>query len=158
MTFYASDRLKKRHLTAAIGWDAFGRMVLKLLEILYGSYMQTSENPKTEREMIRILYFSTARPSVSYADVEEIVAKSKAANEARGITGALAFNGRNFCQVLEGEKAEVNALLETIQNDERHGGFKVIDEKEITQRHFPDWSMQLVDDLDFSAVINAMRA
>lgn len=108
--------------------------------------------------MIRVLYFSTSRPSVSNAVVEQIVLKSQKSNQARGITGALAYNGRNFCQVLEGEETAVRDLLEIIRQDERHGGFKVIDEKPITTRYFSDWSMHLVDDLDFTKVINAMRA
>jgi len=50
----------------------------------------------------------------------------------------------------------VRALLDTISKDPRHAGFKLLDEKPITTRHFADWSMHLVEGLDFSVVINAM--
>lgn len=108
--------------------------------------------------MIRILYFSTAETHVGNADVADIVETSAKKNKAQEITGALAFNGRNFCQVLEGEAKAVRALIETIRKDTRHSGFKVIDEKSVEARHFPDWSMHRVSDLDFSDLVNAMRA
>ena len=108
--------------------------------------------------MIRTLYFSTAHSSVNRKTVSEIVKVAIEMNSKHNITGALAFNGRNFVQVLEGEEADVRQLLRNIRSDERHSGFKILDEKQITARHFPDWSMQEVDELDFSAVINAMQA
>lgn len=108
--------------------------------------------------MIRILYFSTARADISRAEVTRIVEEAREANKRRGITGALAYNGRNFCQVLEGPEQEVRDLVAKISLDERHSGFKIIDEKPVSEQFFSDWSMQMVNDLDFSQVINAMAA
>lgn len=95
---------------------------------------------------------------MSRDDVSSIVTHAAAKNSRLGITGSLAYNGRNFCQLLEGEQAPVMSLIETIQADPRHAGFKIIDQKEVETRAFPDWSMQLVDQLNFSTVINAMNA
>ncbi len=108
--------------------------------------------------MIRVLYFSTARANVATQDVDDIVAHAAEKNAALGITGALAFNGRNFCQLLEGEAEKVKSLISLIEKDDRHSGFKILDEKEVDQAYFPEWSMQRVRDLDFSVVINAMNA
>lgn len=108
--------------------------------------------------MIRILYFSTARPAVDSAEVDRIVAHAAAKNARLGITGALAYNGRNFCQLLEGEEQVIMDLLKVIEADPRHAGFKVLDQKEIEARHFSDWTMERVSELDFSTVINAMHA
>lgn len=108
--------------------------------------------------MIRLLYFSTAHSSVNKNVVDSIVETASAMNARHDITGALAFNGRNFAQVLEGKEADVRQLVRNIRNDERHSGFKVIDEKQITERHFTGWSMLKVDELDFSVLINAMQA
>lgn len=108
--------------------------------------------------MIRILYFSTARADLSSAEVDEIVSHAALKNKANGITGALAYNGRNFCQLLEGDEAPVMALITAIEADPRHSGFKILDRKEIGSAHFAEWSMQRVRDLDFSVVINAMNA
>lgn len=107
--------------------------------------------------MLRLLYFSTAQADLTAQDVDDIVAHSAQWNLENGITGALAYNGRNFCQLLEGEEAAVRALVKVIEADSRHSGFKVIDEKPIEARFFPDWSMHRVSDLDFSVVINAMQ-
>ncbi len=108
--------------------------------------------------MIRILYFSTAHADLGDDGVEAIVAQSQKANADRGVTGALAYNGRNFCQVLEGEEPVVRKLIKTIEKDPRHGGFKILDEKQIESRYFTDWTMKRVSDLDFGEVINAMKA
>lgn len=108
--------------------------------------------------MIRILYFSTARANLTRADVDAIASHASEANLKRGITGSLAYNGRNFCQCLEGEEGQIRALIETIRKDDRHSGFKVLDEKTVQSRYFKDWGLRLVDDLDFSYVINAMSA
>ncbi|MEP4310528.1 MAG: BLUF domain-containing protein [Sulfitobacter sp.] len=108
--------------------------------------------------MIRALYFSTANPTLTFADVDEMVDHAIKKNARLSITGALAYNRRNFCQVLEGQPDIVNKLLSEIEGDSRHSGFKLLDKKEVSERAFPDWSMRLVKDLDFSIVINAMRS
>jgi hypothetical protein len=108
--------------------------------------------------VIRILYFSTARADLRPQDVDDIVTHAAKKNATLGITGALAYNGRNFCQLLEGDEDAVTTLIRKIRQDTRHSGFKVLDQKEIMQPHFADWSMQRIRDLDFSTVINAMNA
>ena len=113
---------------------------------------------KTEKTMLRLLYFSTAQVFVTRNDVDEIAASSAVANKRQNVTGALGYNGRNFCQVLEGEPRIVRALAEKIAKDDRHSGFKVIGERTVTDRFFGEWSMRLIDDLDFDLLINAMRA
>jgi hypothetical protein len=95
---------------------------------------------------------------VDSKEVDRIVAHAAQKNAALGVTGALAYNGRNFCQLLEGEEHTVRALIDTIAQDPRHAGFKIIDERQVEAPHFAGWSMQRVADLDFSAVINAMQA
>lgn len=108
--------------------------------------------------MLRLMYFSTGAAGIRRSDVEMIVAHASKANSRRDITGALAFNGMNFCQCLEGEDQDVLALMEKIRADERHSGIKVIHHKAIEKRHFPDWSMHLVDGLNFNPIIDAMEA
>lgn len=108
--------------------------------------------------MLRLIYFSTAHADVKSADVDVLVTQAAARNPERGITGALAYNGRNFCQCLEGPEDEVRALMAIIEKDARHSGVKTIDVKPITERYFGEWSMQRVDGLNFSIVIDAMKA
>lgn len=108
--------------------------------------------------MLRLIYFSTAHADVKSAQVDVIVEQATVRNPAQDITGALAYNGRNFCQCLEGPRDGVRALMALIEKDARHSGVKIIDEKPITARYFDGWAMRRVDGLDFSVVIDAMKA
>lgn len=108
--------------------------------------------------MKRLLYFSTASAGMTQTDVDRIVQAASDANAQTEISGALAYNGRNFCQVLEGPDEQVSALMQRIEADKRHSGIKILDEKPITARYFTGWNMVAVDALDFSVVINAMNA
>ncbi|WP_259989439.1 BLUF domain-containing protein [Sulfitobacter sp. S190] len=108
--------------------------------------------------MIRLTYFSTATGNMSGRDVQDILERSADTNRARGVTGMLAFNGRNFCQIIEGDEDAVHSLVEKIRTDKRHAGFKILDEKVIEQRHFDDWAFSSVDQLDFSDAMKAMNA
>lgn len=108
--------------------------------------------------MKRTLYFSTADADLAAGDIDDIVATSQSRNEKNDVTGALAYNGRNFCQLLEGPADVIEALLAKISKDPRHSGFKVLDERNVETRAFPDWSMKRVEDLNFQLVIDAMKA
>lgn len=89
------------------------------------------------------LYISTA-PTLPREEVDSILATSARNNPARGITGLLLFNGRNFLQLLEGEEEEVAGLMETITADPRHAGVSVLDRRGIAERTCPDWAMKRV--------------
>lgn len=68
----------------------------------------------------QILYVSQLAPTRKSSCVSEIVSTSRAANSARGLTGALIFDGEYFCQLIEGDDAEVQALMQRIADDPRH--------------------------------------
>ena len=89
------------------------------------------------------LYISTA-PSLSRDEVEAILASSARNNPARGITGLLLYNGRNFLQLLEGEEAELVDLMVRISHDPRHAGVSILDQKTIAKRACPEWAMKRV--------------
>lgn len=89
------------------------------------------------------LYISTA-PSLSRDEVEGILATSARNNPARGVTGLLIYNGRNFLQLLEGEKDEVDVLMARIAEDPRHNGVSVLHNSDIEDRTCPQWAMKRV--------------
>lgn len=89
------------------------------------------------------LYISTA-PTLPREEVDAILVTSAHNNPARGITGLLLFNGRNFLQLLEGDEAEVAGLMERITADPRHSGVSVLDRRAIEARACPDWAMKRV--------------
>ena len=79
--------------------------------------------------MLRLLYYSTAYADISAADVYEIATRSSEANIENKITGALAFDGKKFCQCLEGKHESVQNLIETIRKDGRNSDLEVIAKK-----------------------------
>jgi len=70
--------------------------------------------------LYQILYVSRLAPGAAYGVVNDIVAVSRRANPARGITGVLLFDGEHFGQLIEGSEAEVTALMARIRADPRH--------------------------------------
>lgn len=89
------------------------------------------------------LYISTA-PRLSRDDVEAILESSARNNPARGITGLLLYNGRNFLQLLEGDEAELADLMVRIMHDPRHTGISMLESRQIERRSCPEWAMKRV--------------
>lgn len=91
--------------------------------------------------MISIVYVSAARHVFTPAELEALLEKSRANNRRDGVSGVLLYRDGDFLQVLEGPEAAVRRTYERIARDPRHGGVIVLDESEIAQRNFGDWSM-----------------
>lgn len=89
------------------------------------------------------LYISTA-PSLVRSDVDAILEASQRNNAARGVTGLLLYNGRNFLQLLEGDESELVSLMVKISHDPRHTGISMIDRKMVDERVCPNWAMRRV--------------
>ena len=90
-----------------------------------------------------VVYLSFATQRIKVQDIEEIVAVSRKNNAQRGITGVLFYKDRQFLQLLEGDEATVEHLLQTIQRDPRHSGLCVLI-REPLPRIFEHWSMDYV--------------
>ena len=108
--------------------------------------------------MYRLFYISNVSPFFNPDSLVDLCAHSAANSRELGIGGALVFNGTNFGQVLEGEKDKVLQLSERIQMDVRHTGYHVISSREVSERFFEDWGMNLIQGFDFSDLEEAMRA
>lgn len=106
--------------------------------------------------MIRLLYVSTGLANLDYKDVSAILEAAQKKNATKNITGALAYNGTSFAQVLEGDEAEIDKLMEKIKDDGRHASVIEMMRKPITERAYGDWSMKLIDSKDFDELIAAM--
>lgn len=91
--------------------------------------------------MIQLVYVSSATYDITQDELVTLLEKSREKNARLGITGMLLYANGNFFQVLEGEKDAVEELYHTIQRDERHTDCFMIDESEIDNRNFEDWSM-----------------
>lgn len=89
------------------------------------------------------LYISRSllAPADSDRAVHGIVAAAIVGNALSGITGALICTGEYFAQVIEGDAAAIDALLERLRADPRHTDLLVVDRGPIERRRFGDWSM-----------------
>ena len=93
--------------------------------------------------MRQIVYISTTT-LVDDAVLRDILVASERNNTACGITGILLTNGRNFLQLVEGEQVDLMRLMTRLAHDRRHSGVIQIADIPITERAFPDWTMQLL--------------
>lgn len=108
--------------------------------------------------MIRLFYVSTAKPGFQHAMLDALVEKASKHNAERQITGALAFNGNIFAQVIEGNVDVVDQLMDNIKRDTRHSGIIIVSRKEIAERAFPDWGMKHIRALNFDELVDSMAA
>ena len=91
-----------------------------------------------------LTYTSLASLHLSIEDVESIHRTARDLNAIDGVTGILIFNGTHFLQIIEGADDAIGDLLERLRRDPRHSGLEVRDDRVISDRSFPDWSMELV--------------
>lgn len=91
--------------------------------------------------MKRLLYISTARSVLSSSELDALLAKSRQANAAAGVTGLLVVGGRRFLQVLEGPDEAVSATYDRIKGDPRHFALVKLHDKSIETRSFASWAM-----------------
>lgn len=91
--------------------------------------------------MKRLLYISTARADLNPNELETLLAQSRRANAAAGLTGLLIVGGRRFLQVLEGPEAAVTSTYDRIRRDDRHFALVKLHEKNIEARSFASWAM-----------------
>jgi len=88
-----------------------------------------------------LIYISDAAHSMVGGDLEELLERARKKNDRLGITGILVYHERRFMQLLEGEKALIDELFETIRADRRHRNVLKVWDYPIEQRNFPEWSM-----------------
>ncbi len=96
----------------------------------------------------RLIYKSKFNENTSFGLLAEIMEKSKKKNEALGITGFLLATDEEFLQVLEGSFKTVNELYHTIVQDQRHNDIRLISFDAVTERAFPEWTMNVTQLID----------
>ena len=91
-----------------------------------------------------LTYTSLARLDLTADDLEAIHRAAREVNALEGITGLLIFNGTHFLQIVEGTPTAIDDLVERLRRDDRHHHLEIRDSRDIDERSFPDWSMELV--------------
>lgn len=97
--------------------------------------------------IIRLCYASRATFKPYTIDgmdhhVAEILAQSRRNNQRRNLVGALYYANGIFFQCLEGEEAEIDALLVALREDDRHKDLTILSRTSIDERVFQDWEMK----------------
>jgi hypothetical protein len=95
--------------------------------------------------LVRLLYASHARATVTPDVIESIISQCRQHNPALGITGILCHGGDFYMQVLEGGRDEVNGMYNTIVRDTRHERIVLLHYAEVPERHFAGWTMGQVN-------------
>lgn len=98
----------------------------------------------------RIVYISKAafasanHTSVVEPEIGRILMQSRRNNPSRGLVGALYYGDGHFFQVLEGEAAAIDTLLDALRRDVRHHDLTVLSRVRIERPSFDGWSMKYV--------------
>ena len=95
---------------------------------------------KGERDLLRLVYASTAAPGLTAADLGAIAARSAEHNRAAGLTGLLLHQGGSFYGVLEGPRRRLLARMERIITDPRHARVEILLEAPADSRRFDAWT------------------
>lgn len=91
--------------------------------------------------MIQISYVSQASAPMSADQLLALLMQCRTNNVARGLTGMLLYGNGTFLQVLEGDDAVVDGLVDIIAADPRHVGMQRLARKTIERRQYADWTM-----------------
>ena len=96
--------------------------------------------------LVQLVYVSslTLSSRLNASIFEDVEAHARRYNEQQGITGTLCYGNGHFLQCIEGEKAKVSALTQSIFADKRHKDVQVLLLQTIEQRSFSDWRMRLL--------------
>ena len=91
--------------------------------------------------MYYILYTSTAKGQPGELEFRHLLNQCHLNNQKQDITGLLLYYNGRFMQIIEGDKADIQALFKLICNDIRHQDVVVLEEGEQEGKNFPDWAM-----------------
>jgi hypothetical protein len=93
----------------------------------------------------RIIYISRSCIGEDQGALDAIVKAASARNAARGITGMLWSDEREFVQALEGDDDAVSETMQRIREDRRHADIEVVCDRVVRSRLFGTWAMAVPD-------------
>lgn len=98
-----------------------------------------------ERPLVSVVYVSSATVAFGTEDLAHLLQYSRERNAREDISGMLLYRAGNFIQAVEGAEPAIDALLDRIGRDRRHGGLITVLRQPIAERRFADWSMGFSD-------------
>jgi hypothetical protein len=91
--------------------------------------------------MIQTAYVSRAAETMTQEALLSLLQQCLANNESSGVTGMLLYGNDTFLQVLEGDEAVLDAVIDKIRKDPRHSRIHFLYRKPLERRQYADWSM-----------------
>jgi len=91
--------------------------------------------------MIQTAYVSHASEAMTQEALLSLLQQCLANNEASGVTGMLLYGNDTFLQVLEGEEADLDKVVDKIKTDSRHSKIHFLYRRQVERRQYEDWSM-----------------
>ncbi len=88
-----------------------------------------------------LVYVSLAEHPMTDEELQVLLAQAREHNRAHGITGLLVYRDREFMQLIEGERSEVEALFGLIESDPRHQQVYRMWDGPIAARSCHHWAM-----------------
>lgn len=101
-------------------------------------------------DLHELVYVSVATREMSPLDLIALLDQSRDKNGRLRITGLLVYHQREFMQLIEGNKADIFSLYDTICRDDRNQQNHLLWDGPIAQRSFADWSMAFLAPGDLS--------
>ncbi len=98
-------------------------------------------------KLFRIVYVSRAAESVAdtLMPLIDIIGVSDRNNRRDQLTGALLRHGGFFIQAVEGARGDLDRLLTRLRQDRRHADIRILSDRTVEERQFPDWAMVRLD-------------
>lgn len=91
--------------------------------------------------MIRLIYVSTATSLPTESELTQLLEQARSRNLRQNITGMLLYDSATYMQVLEGKKADVIDVFNSISKDPRNTAVLELLREPISGRDFPNWQM-----------------
>lgn len=101
--------------------------------------------PPQPYDLVALGFVSRSTHDLGILGLVNLCVQSYCNNVELGITGILYFDGQHFGQVIEGRRDVVDERWQLIQGDQRHDRIRLIDQKDIAQRGFSNWTMLAPD-------------
>jgi hypothetical protein len=97
--------------------------------------------------LFRIVYVSDAVGAVGEGllPLIDIIGVSDRNNRRDHLTGVLLRHDGRFIQAIEGARVDLDRLMARIGGDRRHRDIRILSDRPIAARLFPDWAMARID-------------
>ncbi|GAA6206929.1 hypothetical protein NBRC116601_02220 [Cognatishimia sp. WU-CL00825] len=94
--------------------------------------------------IFRLIYMSTSSGALRDADLEALMIAARRNNERDNITGVAAYHDHTIIQVLEGDRAKVDACFDRICQSPMHHSVLLVLAEDVPDRIFDRYSMAFV--------------